>query len=458
MPKFALSTGLGIFMNDPFFLKPNENELIAKSGIVNNCNGKDESLEVINLKILAEYVVCYSPRLRNVAAVIQERSARVGQAKASYLPSASLNVSKQHNTANPLSLNSERTNDTQDLMAAVVNMRVFDFGVRAGQQQAAVYALQRSIAEYESIALQSFNESLEIFFNAFAADHVLLYRIRAVERLRSILESTRRMQVHGVAAPIEIEQVLVALSRAELTAKRAQFDRDQLYVRLSNAMGIQPRHFLKISLSNDVEGLKFNNLPAATHFVNAADESHPVLRAGMAAVDAAKALIHSVQGEAKPRLDFAIQYNRSQQASRVTFAQARETTSTSLTLTVPLFDGFAWNYRAMAASAELSQAYARLDNSKQQLVSDIRQAHFRVDVAKSSLSIAKQILDSTTKVLASTARRHELGMVDIVELLNSEVSSIDAHVEQIRAMSALYESHLRLLVISALITPAALMK
>jgi outer membrane protein TolC len=101
-----------------------------------------------------------------------------------------------------------------------------------------------------------------------------------------------------------------------------------------------------------------------------------------------------------------------------------------------LFDGGRRSQEVTGARAQHEEARALLEQTRQHLALDIRNAQLESESAHERLTVTGKTVESAEESLRITRQRYEQGAVDITELLNAEVALA---VTRMRKAAARYE-------------------
>lgn len=124
--------------------------------------------------------------------------------------------------------------------------------------------------------------------------------------------------------------------------------------------------------------------------------------------------------------------------------QTKETTS-SLALNIPLFDGFARTYKVRGAQASIEIRQAELEDTQRQILSEVAKSYADALASVHTLEAAHTLHETASISLNNMQRKYDLGLADIMEILNVQAALIDAKQEEIRAQAEWRSARLRLL-------------
>ena len=106
-----------------------------------------------------------------------------------------------------------------------------------------------------------------------------------------------------------------------------------------------------------------------------------------------------------------------------------------LSITVPLFDGWATHYKVEQAEALVKAKEAELEDAEQSTVMGVISAHADAESALRNLSASEDLLNAAQQAFASSERRYINGAGNIVELLSTQSARADAEEERTRCLA-----------------------
>jgi len=107
--------------------------------------------------------------------------------------------------------------------------------------------------------------------------------------------------------------------------------------------------------------------------------------------------------------------------------------SIQLSLSIPIFDRFQRNTQVERAQVQAQNAEYALDDQRQQIALQVRQAYLDYQNAVQQLEAANKRLKAARQARASAQERYNLGSASIVELQNATRDFVDAASQQVRA-------------------------
>jgi outer membrane protein len=164
--------------------------------------------------------------------------------------------------------------------------------------------------------------------------------------------------------------------------------------------------------------------------------AHPSVRAARAQLAAAQARRNAVIGEGLPSLSLTTnRYLNGRPNTPLSSNRSYEMLVT-LQLQVPIFEGFARNYRIRDAQSQVSARQASLDVWRQ---------YQTLRVESTAFAASADLLAAGRELLDAARARYAAGAVDILEVVNAQKDLANAQQERIRALAGWRAARLRLL-------------
>jgi outer membrane protein len=366
----------------------------------------------------------------------------VGVAHAAYFPEMGVGASASEETT-------QRTFDghTTSLDAfdqtrfATLTWRLLDFGGRLAHNTAAQASLTAALNSQDAAVQKVLLSVTAAYFEVQMAQARKSAAAQAESATEQAQATVARRSAHGAASQADVLQATAATARAALRTRRAAGGLARARVQLQQALGADGTPLPPLlGLSESAEPAPIDGPDAWASL----SEFHPALRAAQAHLRSAEAKQRAVRAEALPTVDLR---NTRQLHARSTVGPAVKTdiTSLSLTLRIPLFDGFANRHRLRGAAAQVALREAERDA----IALDIRrQIHLACADAESSLQAwhaAHALAGAAERANQSAQRRFDAGAGDVLAWLSAQTALAEAREERFRAMAEWHAAHLALL-------------
>lgn len=380
----------------------------------------------ISLTEVTETSLCNNPQTNEIWASARAQAAQLGIAKSAYLPSLNDTVSTNMGYASPES--ASRSNPTLNLSNSLVaSYLLYDFGNRAATLENARQLLLSASAS-QSSTVQSVLLSATVAYYQVQANTAALEAAREVERASE--ESFKAAEARykaGVATPADKLQAQTAYAQLTLTRITNEGNLQTAYGSLANVMGLPANQ--KIALAGNQADTPQNILQNVNTLIEQAVERRPDLIASEAQLKAAQASIDASKAAAKPTISVAMS-NSLQDGSQLDFGK---NSSLGLTVSIPLFNGYAPSYRIRAAEATADLRAAQRDRLKLQISLDVWTSYQNLRTALQSVTASEVLVSSAEQSYRVALGRYKAGVGNIIDTLNAQSSLATARQQKIQA-------------------------
>ena len=387
----------------------------------------DQPLTLVQLTDLA---LSHNPSTRIAWAGIRSSEAGLELARAGYWPRITLDYGierlKQVNFAGVA--NSVQTRSGPSLS---LNYLLWDFGSRSGSVDAAKFSLAASRLDA--------NQTLQNLILAVEQDYYQVLGLQALQDAdtqsmqdaTASLDAAKQRKDSGLATLGDVYQAEAALAGAQLALQTAagqlQVARGQLAVAVGYpADTLLPLATLEKQVSAEMPADNVRTL------LDKAKAARPELLAAKAQVQAAVAGLEAADGEGWPSLSLAANAART-----TTDIAVQKTTANNygagLTLSFPLFTGFANQADSRRAQAAVDVAQATTEQLVQQVELEVWQAYQNMHTAVSTLDTAGAQLKNAQQAADVTNARYKTGLDSILDVLSAQAILANARVQEVQA-------------------------
>lgn len=412
-------------------------------------------LPELSLQEAIDRAVCHNPELRQNRAMVQGAGAALGQAKAAFWPTLAGSVSRIEQ-----SQSFDRPNAADEHIYATskniaVGWKVFDFGQREYKLRSQGSLLKASQASLTAAARKVVMDVAQQYFGVQNAIFSVSSKARNLELAEHMLQSTLNRQAKGLADQSEVLQARSAVARANYELSVNRGDADKARALLAYTAGL-------VGLAGKRGELQFAVAPSEADailsevgdqrerwgdmdaWLSSMQDSHPAIAAAMAQVDAARHNIESVRTEGMPSVDASWNQYENGRPNQTLSAQSSMERTTSVTLRVPFFDGFAQTYKVRAAQAQLAQKEAELSGVRAQIMKDALFMHTEAKVALANLKAAQQLASTAQQATDSIQRKFDQGAADLVQMSQSLSALSQARSELVKCWTEWQAARLKL--------------
>jgi outer membrane protein TolC len=104
------------------------------------------------------------------------------------------------------------------------------------------------------------------------------------------------------------------------------------------------------------------------------------------------------------------------------------------TISIPIFQGGSVHGDILQANAKLEQSHERLENLRGQIDADVRTALLNLQSAADQVTVARSNIDLADETLSQSRDRFAAGIVDTVEVVQSQELVASAHEQYISSL------------------------
>ena len=397
----------------------------------------------ISLSEVVRRALCRDPRTRQAWAAASLAAARLGAARAAYLPTLSGSLTRSR-TGQSLEQGGSTTRSDSRGRGSQLDLawNLFDFGQREANVDSARQTLLAAAAS-QNLSIQTiFLDAANAYFGLLNAQGELAVA-QEVERinLQSFLAAEAK-HAAGVGDLTSKLQTQTAFAQAILARVRAEGNLRNVQGQLAVSIGEPPLRLVKVDADDA-------NLPD-TRFVKSVDAllelaqtAHPELASARARLSSAKARIAVADRAYLPSVSLnAVRSSNDRRYDNASPALDQNDRSVSVQLNVPIFDGFSRHYQGVAARAEFEQADAELRGVEQRVALEVWQAYQTLQ--PQTLDSTQKLLGYATKSLEVAQWRYKAGVGSTLELLEAQRAMADAAQQRINALATWRATRLRL--------------
>ena len=387
--------------------------------------------------------LCANPQVHSTWAAIKVQAAALGEARAAYLPTVTAAVSRVHDRSTYPGSNLASTSISDNSKNISVSWRLFDFGGRAANQRAAVDLLNAAIASHDATLQKTLETLIGSYFEAQTALATWQAKLTGEQLARSTMETAQRKENHGAGAQSDTLQAQTALARASLERSRAQGAYQKAMAMLVYVLGVPAQ--TPLQLAPDLADNSHDMGSDLLAWLAQARDQHPAIVAARAQLAAAEEKVTVMRSEGLPSLDATGNLYKNGRPNQGLPSVNTTEKVVALSLTIPIFDGFANKYKVSGARAKVEQQQASLLETTNQVLMDVVKAYADAQSALGNLESSQRLLQTAQNALASVQRKFDRGASDILEILSTQAALADAHEQRIRSLAQWRSARLRLL-------------
>lgn len=408
------------------------------------CRGYLDTNTPLSLSDAIDSALCLNAATGSAWAGIKIQSAQVGIARAAYLPTVNGSLTVQSNSTASAGFAgaSSHTNGYSSYLG--LNWRLFDFGERDAQKSAADHLLLAAMASHDDAVRKTLSETVRSYFSALQAQGSLQARKTASALAQTTLMAARRREGKGITSRSDTLQAETALARARMTEQRAKADFTKSIASLAYTMGLPSD--AAIVLPDRMPSVPRDTLPDLAQLLADARTSNPAILASRAQRDASDRSVAAARAQGRPTVDFSFTNYRNGYPNQSVQANRSSTLEAGITLTIPLFDGFAKKHKISQAKAQAEKKAIESTDIEHQVLGQLVNAYADVVSSVEGVDTSAQLLQAATASLDSATNRYEYGVADILELITAQTALSDALEAQAQCAAQFNAARLKLLI------------
>lgn len=382
----------------------------------------------LSISSAVDLALKYQPSLRAADANVQASAASLTIARSGYFPLVSMTGSATR-TGGAFVFNPQFPPKIQyyNNYTGVLNLQetVYDFGKTGGRVSGASSALDASTFDYQFSRLDVIANTEIAYYTVLEAQRVVAVNLETLAQNQEHLKEAEAYYKVGTRPQIDVTtgEVNVANANVSLITARNQLRIARL--QLENAMGVHPDGTYELADTLGVQPF----MSTLDSVRNVALSTRQDLLAARAMVESGQAQVSAAKSQHLPTLSVAGAWNWTNFVFPL-----QERWNAGVTLSVPVFQGF-------AVSAQVDQAQANLESTEASYRLAVENALLDVEQNFLSLKEASDRIDATGKLLAQANEnlkiaegRYKFGVGSAIEITDAQVTVANARLSNIQAL------------------------
>ena len=407
------------------------------------CSVQKDFSRPLALGEAVDLALCNNPQIRSAWADIKIQAGAVGEARGAYLPALTGSLARTNDQIRYSDPRYPVSKITQNTAQGSLTWRIFDFGGRAANHQAAESLLAAALANHNATLQKALSSVIQAYFDAVTARATVMAKTASEKIAGNTLRSAKVREEKGVSSQSDTLQATTALAKSSLEKNRAQGDYEKALSVLGYILGIPAN--TAISLPDELTEHAGENGKDLGSWLEEAQKNHPAILAARNQLEAAQKQVTVARSNGLPTLGFSANYYQNTAPGQAVTSIGAQETTLGLTLSIPIFDGFITSYKVQGAKAQVEKKEAALADTEHQIAMEVIKAYADATSALHNLEASATLLEAAQNALAVSQRKYDKGAADIMEILNTQRSLSDAQEERIRCLSEWRSARLRLL-------------
>lgn len=384
----------------------------------------------LTLVQLTDIALRNNPQTRIAWATVRESEAGVELARAGYWPLVTASYGYQRNRQVNFTGSSVGA-QTRYGPSISLSYLLWDFGNRSGTLDAAKFALTAADLSNSQTLQDVILQVEQAYYQVLGLQALRDADEQNVKDAQTSLDAARQRKQSGLATIGDVYQAQAALAGAQLALQQTEGNLAVARGQLAVATGYGAS--TKLTLA-PWEADITPTLPAhdISELLKQARRTRPELLASKAREQKAVATLEATRGQGLPALALNATAGRNTSVLGDTHTSA-DSYSAGVTLSMPLFAGFADQAAEKQAQAAIDVAQATTLQLEQQVELEVWQAYQNVHTAAVTLATTNAQLKSAQQAADVTAARYQSGLDNILDTLTAQATLANARVQQVQA-------------------------
>ncbi len=274
------------------------------------------------------------------------------------------------------------------------------------------------------------------YFNYLAAERVRVVDSETVQQADGSSQASEAFFKAGTAPQYDVVNAEVTVANANVNLIQAENNLKIARVQLENVIGQKLPDNFALSDILEVSYVKIDMQTA----IDTALANRPELLSSQAQVQASKQFLASAWTANLPNIYASGGYNWRNLTPSPLYAGW----NIGVTVSLPIFEGFALDAGIDQAKANLKSAEASNDLVIQSLYLDVQQQEFALQEANESIQASRKLVESADEALRLAVARYNSGIGTALEETDAQVALANAHITYIQSLYNYNVSYARL--------------
>ncbi len=407
---------------------------LAGSGL----EAQDKAPEALTLARAIAVALEHHPSIRSASAFRDAAQAGVTQNVSAYYPVIGANAGYTHNEGwfvfNPSFPPRQQIYNSWTAGISAQQL-VFDFGRTINRVSSSGEFLDAARNDFDAAKATVVADAEIAYFACRQAGEVLEANQYAVDQAEKHLAQAKAFFTVGSRPQIDVTRAEVDLANAQVGLIRARNQVDIARAQLDNALGVRTRtpYNLTDSLAIPAEPLSLDALKAQ------ALKTRPELLSAQSRLEGERSLVSAARSQHLPSISATGNYSW----NGFDFPLYSRWNA-ALTVSVPLFQGFAIDGQVRQAEANMLGAQAALDAATDGILLEVEQAFLSLQEAGSRLGATDKLVQQASENALLTERQYVAGTGTPLEASDAQLVLLNARNERIQAVFDYNSAYVRL--------------
>lgn len=399
----------------------------------------------LRLQDAVERALCHNPKTREAWASIKIAAADVGVARGAYLPTVSANWQgvrdgTHTNVIGHPEFSSNYRNSKLQTGNVSLNWVLYDFGGRAAALANASALLAAAKASQEATLQTTFANVAKDYYAAQAAQGAYMASQEIEQTAHESVKAATQRVNRGIAPISDELQAQTSWAQAVISRTKALGDWQSAVGSLATDISLDAN--TPLTLPPVADGVKPDAefTEAVGELIQEAKRTHPSVLASRAQLEAAAQKVKQTRAGGLPTLSLVTKYSWNNQPTTLQlgfpqFPANGKEWYVGFQVTIPLFEGFTRTYLIHDAEARTELQRYMLQEVEQQVGLDVWTSYQGLKTATDNLGNALLLLDVAHRSYSAAQGRYQVGVGNILELLNAQSALASAKRQRIQSLT-----------------------
>jgi outer membrane protein len=375
----------------------------------------------------------FNPSIKKATSEIAQRQAQFNASKSTNYPSIFLNNSRvieKSNTVGLFAPNSEILSTQKSLQ---FNWLLADFGAQKSNVVAAEYNVIASKFREFSTIQAALLASAKLYFSAQSYQAQFNAAESAVKITERTLSAVQVKQQFGAASSADVLQAKAAHLQSVLSREKVYADLQASLKEIMVSVKIDATFNAPILDEN----FEIDNINYSDNIIKDEINRHPTVLAARSDLEEAKARFKAAQAELLPTISFSGGRFINGEPGQILSPLNSQKNRFSVTLQVPIFDGFSKDYKVLESSAMVEIRQAELDNTINNVANELSKSYHNLNQLLKSYPFLEEIVQNNHHIFLASEKRYQAGIEDILDLLNFQKEYISTRSQLLQMQASI---------------------
>ena len=390
---------------------------------------QDSKAKPFTLEECIALAVHNNPQLISYRYDLQESEERIREARSVFYPTLQLSAAADRSSGSSGQGYADSSQTSSYTTGISSSYYLFQGGKKTASVDATRFGYEAATFQYETDLQDLTLRVTQSYYRLLQAEHLLKAIERSVERAELHLEFARARFEAGLASRSDILRAEVDLSNANLSLIRARNSRLFLAGTLNVFLGQEANQ--PIQIVDNLGDFLPEKLAGFDSLLSLAYELRPELRRMDSQLEIQKSNISLARSFRSPWFSAAANYN----FAGTSLSSLSSRWSFGLTMSFPLFTGFATSSRIAQEEIALEALKRQRQALQQQISLDVWNAFLSLKEAEERIENTKKYLENAQENLNIAEGEYREGVGAMIEVVDAQTALVAAEGSHIEALA-----------------------